>query len=137
MAGSAERVLQREIVLRLQAGPWSVVPVAVPNSVYLPAHTEQERLLVGRLMRRFKEDGMLTVGAPDLVVLGQSAGLFLELKREADRDLFGRKSVRGQLSAAQKEFRHRCERVGVAYEVAHSWREAEAALRRHGVIEGP
>jgi hypothetical protein len=137
MAGSAERVLQREIMLRLTAGPWPVIPAPIPNGIYLPAHDEDERRIVGRLMKRLKDDGMLLPGAADLVVLGRAAGLYLELKRPTERDLFGRKTVRGQLSAGQKEFRRRCERAGVPYEVAYTWDGALAALRRHGVIEGP
>ena len=134
---SEERVLQREIMLRLQAGPWACVAAPIPNGVYLPSHNEEERRLVGRLMKRLKDDGMLLPGAADLVVLGRAAGLYLELKRPTSRDLFGRKTVRGQLSAGQKEFRRRCEKAGVPYEVAYTWDGALAALRRHGVIEGP
>ena len=134
MSAVGERLLQREIVLRLQAGPWPVVAAAIPNGVWLPSHSEDERRLVGRLMRRMKDDGMLTAGAPDLVVLGEAGGLYLELKRAAERDLFGKRTMRGQLSEAQREFRRRCEGAGVPYAVATSWQEARDALLAHGLI---
>jgi len=134
MAGSAERVLQREIMLRLGAGPWPVIAAPIPNGIYIPAHNDEERRLVGRIVRRMKDDGMLLPGAGDMIVASAAAACFLELKRPAERDLFGRRSVRGQLSDGQREFRRRCDVAGVPYAVAHDWREALEALRRHGVI---
>lgn len=125
MTTQLERSLQAEVMLRLNRYPVVAVPSA--NGMYLPAHNEHERALVARIVNRMKSDGMMTPGAPDLVLLGERGALCVELKRPVSRDLFGRRP-KGRLSPEQKDFRDRCERVGVKYLVATSWAEIEPEL---------
>ena len=120
MTTQLERSLQTEILYRLARYP--VIAIPVPNGIWLPAHNEQERIVVARLMARMKTDGMLTPGAPDLVLMGEKRAVCVELKRGASRDLFGRKP-RGRLSPEQKAFEQRCINCGVEYLVASSWED--------------
>jgi len=125
MTTQIERNLQTEILYRLNRYP--VVAIPVPNGVWLPAHNEAERTVVARLMARMKTDGMLTPGAPDLVLMGERRAVCVELKRASSRDLFGRKP-KGRLSPEQKAFRQRCIECGVEYLVATSWEDVECIL---------
>jgi len=120
-----ERGLQSEILYRLNRYP--VVAAAIPNGLWIPSRDDKERALVARIVARMKSDGMLTPGAPDLVLLGARGALCVELKRPASRDLFGRRP-KGRLSPEQKEFRSRCERAGVRYVVACDWADVEGSL---------
>jgi hypothetical protein len=120
-----ERSLQTEILYCLARYP--VVAIPVPNGIWLPAHNEAERVVIARLMARMKTDGMLTPGAPDLVLMGEKRAVCVELKRSASRDLFGRKP-RGRLSPEQKAFRQRCVDTGVDYLVATSWEDVQHIL---------
>jgi len=121
----AERSLQTDILYRLARYP--VVAIPVPNGIWLPAHNEAERTVVARLMARMKSDGMLTPGAPDLILMGERRAVCVELKRSASRDLFGRKP-KGRLSPEQRAFRDRCISAGVDYLVADRWEHVEAIL---------
>ena len=125
MPTQLERSLQCEILYRLARYP--VVPIAVPNGIFLPAHNEAEKAVVARLMARMKSDGMLTPGAPDLVIAGERRCVMVELKRPASRDLFGRKP-KGRLSPEQKAFQQRCVDCGVEYIVASSWDDIQCVL---------
>jgi hypothetical protein len=125
MTAQLERSLQSEILYRLNRYP--VVAIPVPNGIWLPAHNEAERTVVARLMARMKTDGMLTPGAPDLVIAGERRAVMCEIKRPASRDLFGRKP-RGRLSPEQKAFEQRCIDCGVEYIVASSWGDIAAVL---------
>jgi hypothetical protein len=125
MTTQLERGLQTEIMLRLSRYP--VVCAAIPNGLWLPAHTESERVLVARLIARMKSDGMLTPGAPDLVLMGARRSVCVELKRPASRDLFGRKP-KGRLSPEQQAFRQRCIDADVEYLVADCWEDVQAVL---------
>jgi hypothetical protein len=125
MTTQLERSLQTEILYRLNRYP--VVPIAVPNGLWIPARSEAEQALVARIVRRMKDDGMLTPGAPDLVLLGRRGALCVELKRPVSRDLFGRKP-KGRLSPDQKLFRDRCTAAGVPYLVAYDWADVESSL---------
>jgi len=120
-----ERSLQQEVLYRLARYP--VVAVPVPNGIWLPAHNEAEKAVVARLMARMKSDGMLTPGAPDLVLLGERGAVCVELKRSASRDLFGRRP-KGRLSPEQKTFQQRCVDCGVEYIVASSWDDVQHIL---------
>ena len=120
-----ERTLQTEVLYRLNRYP--VVCAAIPNGLWVPAHNEQERALVARIVNRMKSDGMMTPGAGDLAVIGPRGGMYVELKRPASRDLFGRKP-RGRLSPEQKVFRDRCVAAGVEYLVADCWEDVECHL---------
>ena len=122
MTTQLERSLQSEILYRLNRYP--VVAIPIPNGIWLPSHNEAERAVVARLMARMKSDGMLTPGAPDLVLMGEKRALCVELKRGASRDLFGRKP-KGRLSPEQKAFQQRCINRGVEYLVASSWEDIE------------
>jgi len=125
MTTQLERSLQSEILYRLNRYP--VVAIPVPNGIWLPAHNEQERTVVARLMARMKTDGMLLPGAPDLVLLGEQGAVCVELKRPASRDLFGRKP-RGRLSPEQRAFRQRCVDCGVEYIVVECWDDVQCVL---------
>jgi len=125
MTTQLERSLQTEILYRLARYP--VVACAVPNGIFLPAHNEAERVLVRRIVARMRHDGMLTPGAPDLVIAGERRCVMVELKRPASRDLFGRKP-KGRLSPEQKTFQQRCVDVGVEYIVAECWEDIAAVL---------
>jgi hypothetical protein len=125
MTTQLERNLQTEILYRLARYP--VVACAVPNGIFLPAHNEAERVLVRRIVARMRDDGMLTPGAPDLVIAGERRCVMVELKRPASRDLFGRKP-KGRLSPEQKAFRDRCVDCGVDYTVASSWEDVQCML---------
>ena len=125
MTTQLERTLQTELLWRLARYP--VVAIPVPNGVWLPAHNEAEKVVVARLMARMKSDGMLTPGAPDLVVLGEKRAVCVELKRPASSDLFGRKP-KGRLSPEQRSFRDRCIDAGVSYLVASSWEDVQCVL---------
>jgi hypothetical protein len=125
MTTQLERALQSEILYRLKAHP--VVAAAIPNGLWIPQRTDAERDIAVRIVARMKSDGMLTPGAPDLVLLGAKGALCVELKRPASRDLFGRKP-KGRLSPEQKEFRDRCIRAGVRYVVAYDWADVECNL---------
>jgi len=125
MTTNLERSLQTEIMLRLNRYPVVAIPSA--NGMYLPARDEHERAIVARIVNRMKTDGMLIPGAPDLCLLGAKGALCVELKRPVSRDLFMRRP-KGRLSPEQKEFRERCERVGVRYTVAHCWADVECSL---------
>ena len=125
MTTQLERSLQTEILYCLARYP--VVACAVPNGIFLPAHNEAERVLVRRIVARMRDDGMLTPGAPDLVIAGERRCVMVELKRPASRDLFGRKP-KGRLSPEQKTFQQRCVDVGVEYIVAECWEDIAAVL---------
>ncbi len=125
MTTNIERSLQTDVLYRLNRYP--VVAVPVPNGLYVPAHNEREQAVVARIVNRMKSDGMMTPGAPDLCLLGAKGALCVELKRPVSRDLFGRRP-KGRLSPEQKDFRDRCERVGVRYLVAHCWEDVEGSL---------
>jgi len=125
MTTQLERTLQTELLYRLARYP--VVACSIPNGIYLPAHTEEERVLVRRIVARMRNDGMLTPGAPDLVIMGEKRAVCVELKRPVSRDLFGRKP-RGRLSPEQRAFRDRCVDCGVEYLVADCWEDVEAVL---------
>ena len=125
MTTQLERSLQSEILYRLNRYP--VVAIPIPNGIWLPSHNEAEKAVVARLMARMKSDGMLTPGAPDLVIAGERGAVCVELKRPASRDLFGRKP-KGRLSPDQKAFEQRCVDCGVEYLVASSWEDIAAVL---------
>lgn len=74
-----------------------------------------------------KNTGMLTPGAPDLILMGEKGALCVELKREHSRDLF-MKRPRGRLSPEQKMFKQRCVDAGVEYVVAYCWEDVQAVL---------
>ena len=86
-----------------------------------------ERVLVRRIVARMRDDGMLTPGAPDLVIAGEKRAVMVELKRPASRDLFGRRP-KGRLSPEQKAFRDRCISAGVEYLVAECWEDIQYLL---------
>ena len=111
MTAQHERSLQSEILYRLNRYP--VVAIPVPNGIWLPARSEAEKDIVKRLIARMKTDGMLTPGAPDLVLMGAKGALCVELKREPSQDLFT-KRPRGRLSPEQKAFKQRCFDAGIS-----------------------
>jgi hypothetical protein len=128
---TAERSLSIEVMMRLRAFPVIVIPI--PNGIYMPARTAPEKALVARIINRFKADGFMIPGAPDLVVLSAGGAVLIELKRPAERTLY-RRQAQGRLSVEQEEFRDRCGRVGVPYAVCTSWDECRTALAEKGVI---
>ena len=125
MSTQLERNLQTKILYQLNRYP--VVAAAIPNGLWIPSHNEKERALVARIVARMKSDGMLTPGAPDLVLLGAKGALCVELKRPATNDLYGKKP-KGRLSPEQKAFKQRCDEAGVGYLVAYEWADVECSL---------
>ena len=125
MTTQLERTLQTEILYRLARYP--VVAIAVPNGIFLPARGDAERVLVRRIVARMRDDGMLTPGAPDLVIAGEKRAVMVELKREHSRDLFMKRPC-GRLSPEQKMFKQRCVDAGVEYLVAYCWEDVQAVL---------
>jgi len=125
MTAQIERTLQTEIAWRLKAYPCLYVPI--PNGTYLPARTDAERAIVARVINRMKADGQLVPGSPDAIVMSAKGALCLEMKRPRTRDLLTTRP-KGRLSPEQKDFRERCERVGVRYTVAHCWADVESSL---------
>jgi hypothetical protein len=125
MSAQIERGRHTEILWRLNRYP--VVACSVPNGLWIPARTEAERTLVARIINRMKSDGMLTPGAPDLVIAGTRGALMCELKRPPTADLFT-KRPKGRLSPEQKTFRDACAAAGVRYVVAYDWDDVEPEL---------
>ena len=125
MTTQLERSLQSEILYRLNRYP--VVAIPVPNGLWIPSRDEGEARIAARIISRMKSDGMLTPGAPDLVIAGEKRCVMVELKRPASRDLFGRRP-RGRLSPEQKTFQQRCVDCGVEYIVASSWEDVQCML---------
>lgn len=76
---------------------------------------------------------MLVPGAPDIMIASPKGVGFLELKKPAERTLLY-KSPQGRLSIVQREFKDRCDRIGVPYAVCTSWDECRAALSSWGMI---
>lgn len=111
----------------MRLGRFPVVSAAIPNGLWIPARSEQEKALVARIVSRMRNDGQITPGAPDLFVAGARGALCVELKRPVSRDLFGRKP-KGRLSPEQKAFRDRCVAAGVEYLVADCWPDVESRL---------
>ena len=132
MSQQFERSLQTEIMWRTKRLP--IIAAPIPNGIWLPAHSEEEKHLIARLVARMKSDGMLVPGLPDLAVLWKGGGAFVELKRPASKDLFGLRSPAGRLSDAQKEVRDRCLLTGINYGVASHWAEFEALLLEWGAL---
>lgn len=127
-----ERALQAEVMLRLKV--LGVIAIPVPNSIFIPARTPQEKDLARRIVHQMKLSGMLVPGASDLMVFGpnKTSGI-IELKRPAEVTLFGR-APRGKLSADQKEFRNRCQALGVNWVECDSWLSVESALKQWGIL---
>lgn len=126
----AERWLQREILLRLRALP--IVAIPIPNGIWIPTHNPAERVLVARVVARMKSDGMLTPGAPDLVLLWAGGAACVEIKRPMSVDLYG-KRPRGRPNDAQCEFGALCATAGVRYVIVESWEELQCHLTEWGV----
>lgn len=120
-----ERGLQAEIVLRLKAAGIFYIPI--PNGVFLPVHTDAERIIARRIIDAMKSQGEMEPGAYDLVIFGANGrGGLVELKREAGTDMLGRKVTAGQLSQAQRTFRDRARAAGIPEAVCRSWNEVYA-----------
>lgn len=122
-----ERALQAEVMLRIQHAPVDALVIPIPNGVWLPARTEQEKSLVARLIARMKADGQLVPGAADLLVLARDFAGAIELKRPAGKTLLG-KTPRGRASVAQLTFQARCAAAGVPYAICTSWAEVRDTL---------
>jgi hypothetical protein len=129
----AERTLQAEIMARLNTRAWPLIALPVPNGIWLPAHDEAERRLVGRLIARMKADGLLTVGAPDLVLCWRDGSALVELKRPRSRDLLGRIAPAGRPCPAQSEIAERAARLGINHAFVTSWDELRQRLAEWGI----
>jgi hypothetical protein len=128
-----ERILHQEIDVRLRALGADLVWISPPNGVYLPARTDSEKRIAGRIVSQLKTGGMLTPGAADYVFLWNGGCGCIELKREAAKTLLGKVRA-GKQSDDQIAFQARCERAGVPYRVARSWDEVKAALVDWGAL---
>lgn len=128
-----ERLLQKEIMLRLEHAPVSAIVVPSPNGIYIPARTPEQRTLAARVVHQLKLDGQLLPGASDLLVLWRDGSGAIELKRPAAKNLLGAQA-KGQLSPAQLAFRRRCEALGINFAVCHSWPEVRETLKAWGCL---
>lgn len=126
----AERTLQEEFLWRLKAYP--VLPLVTPNGLYIPARTDDERLIRARIIKRMKTDGMLLAGAPDLVLLWQGGSALIETKRPGHKDIFGYHPP-GTASNDQKQFAERARRLGIRHAYCSSWHHLEDQLLDWGV----
>ena len=87
----AERILQREVMIRLRMAPLAAIVIGSSNGVFIPTRTPAERVLAARIIAQLKSDGQLTPGASDLVFLWADGCGCIELKRPAEKRLFGKK----------------------------------------------
>jgi hypothetical protein len=126
----AERSLQQEVAWRLKTLPLVALPI--PNGLWIPAHNDAERRVVGRIIHHMKGDGMLLPGAPDLVLLWPGGGAAIESKRAKTRDLFGTRPA-GRPTDKQRWFAERCAEVGVHHAYCSSWDDLKAKLDAWGV----
>jgi hypothetical protein len=115
-----ERALHQEVMLRLKSAPLAAMVIAVPNSLWIPTRTIAEKTLAARIVSQMKNNGMLTPGAPDLIFCWSDGSGFVELKRPAQRHLFG-KTPKGRLSAAQKEMAEQPKLYDIRYAICDSW----------------
>ncbi len=129
----AERSLHHEVTFRLAHVPLDAVWLSPPNGVYLPAHTDAEKKMVGRLINRMKSEGQLTAGAADLIFMWRDGAGAIELKRPATSTLFD-KMPAGKPSEAQKRFAALCQKHGVKHAYCTSWAEVREVLRGWGRI---
>jgi len=127
VAAQIERLLQREIALRLRAAPLSAKVIGSPNGAFFPARTPIERALVKRIVHQLKVDGQLTPGAPDLLFLWRGGCGCVELKRPASRTLLT-SLARGVASPEQQAFRDDCEQLGIPYVICSTWDEVRETL---------
>ena len=132
MTDQYERTLQTEIMWRANRLPLIVAPI--PNGIWIPTRDDAEKALVGRIVNRLKNDGMLLPGVADLSVVWRGGGGFVELKRPASKDLFGVRKPAGRSSDPQKEFADKCQRLGVNHAICQTWDEVRDRLREWGAI---
>lgn len=126
-----ERLLQQEILTRLKS--WPLVAISVPNSIYFPARTDEERRIIARVVSQMKNAGSITPGAPDLALFWHGGAAMVEIKRPASRDLLGAKKPAGRPSDAQKDMAARCAELGVNHAYVTSWDELRGHLTEWGV----
>ena len=132
MTAQIERSLHQEVMLRLR--PLPVIAFSVPNQVYLPARSDDERTLARRLISQMKNTGQLSPGAPDLCVFWGGGGGMIELKRPPSRDLLGKRTPAGRPSDAQRDLEKRAAMLGVNFAFASSWEDVRARLREWGAL---
>jgi len=122
-----ERALQREVMFRLARAPLDAMVIGSANGAYFPARTPHERELVKRIVYQLKLDGAINPGVADLTVLWKDGSGFIELKRPASKLLF-EKVTKGRASRDQIEFRERCQRFGIPYQICESWGDVRDTL---------
>jgi hypothetical protein len=126
----AERSLQEEFLWRLKGYP--VLPLITPNGLWIPARTDDERLIRARIINRMKTSGMLLNGAPDMILLWQGGAALVETKRPGFKDIFGYHPP-GTASEDQQEFARRAERLGIRHAYCSSWEQLADCLLDWGV----
>jgi hypothetical protein len=135
MSAQIERALQQEVMTRLRAGAYPVLAMSIPNGVFLPAHSKEEREIAARIISQMKASGQLVPGAPDLAVFFRGGhGALIELKRPASRDLLGNRIPAGRPSQEQRHFAERAADLGVHHAFCTSWDEVRARLAEWGAI---
>jgi hypothetical protein len=127
----AERALHREVMWQLRAARPDCVVVPVPNGTWIPARTDAERRLVGRIIAQMKADGQLLPGASDLLMLWRDGCGAIELKAPAVHTFLGRRQA-GRPGPAQLEFERACAEHGVRHIYASGWGEVRNALESWG-----
>jgi hypothetical protein len=135
MTVQSERALQAEVLLRMRAGGWPVITLAVPNSIYFPARTDAERSIIARVVSQMKNAGQITPGAPDLAVFWRGGAGMIELKRAKSRGLLGAVPA-GRPSDRQVEMAERAAALGINHAFCSSWDEVAERLTEWGAL-GP
>ncbi len=135
MRDQLERSIQSEIMLRIRAAAMPVMALPIPNGIWIPTRSDDEKEIVRRIVRRMKEDGLLLPGALDLAfVWGGGGGGIMDVKRPASYDLFRHRKAPGRPSVDQKELVKRAAELGVNYAFVHSWQECHQKLREWGAV---
>jgi hypothetical protein len=134
MTDQIERTIQSEIMLRLRAGAYPVMALPIPNGIWIPSRSEQEKDIVRRIVRRMKDDGLLLPGALDLSIHWRNGGGIMDVKRPSSKDLLGHRKPAGRPSDEQKELVNRAEALGINYAFVHSWDEARDKLHEWGAL---
>lgn len=132
-----ERPLHEDIATRLKIlrnqGMLRCVYFPVPNGVFIPARTEEEKNLVRRIIYQMKNAGLLLPGVADWIFLWDTGCGTLEEKKPPTRTLLGT-SPRGRLSVPQIAFGDWCQEMGVDHRVVEDWAGVLKALKEWGRV---
>lgn len=132
MTAQIERALQQEVMLRLRA--WPVIALPIPNSIWIPTRTAQERTLAARIVSQMKNAGQLVPGAPDLAIFWPGGGGMVELKRPKTKGLLGT-TPEGRPSDTQIAMAERAASLGINHAYCTSWPDVKERLETWGATQ--